>query len=209
MMNCSKCGNGLDDNEAIVWKCNSCGKSFRVKLSKLQKLQQQKGMSSEKTFIKCPECDTGLDDGNENLTWKCSKCGYISNENLAKIIGEKYGNSLRESVSDYTGQIQNSNRTKIVSLKSIRNILFVIAILCFIISGVFFDKGYNVKNEYYNSEDFSSLNKNAYVGGDAYNYIINGNYFTGYSVIASAALLSGVILLGSVVNLVIKIKEYE
>lgn len=47
-----------------------------------------------------------------------------------------------------------------------------------------------------------------HVGGDAYNYIINGTYFTGYVVIASATLLSGVILLTNVAKLMIKIKEF-
>lgn len=41
---------------------------------------------------------------------------------------------------------------------------------------------YDKKDRYYNSEDYSSLNENAYVGGDAYNYIINGTHFTGYMV---------------------------
>ncbi len=59
---------------------------------------------------------------------------------------------------------------------------------------MFFSKGHNAKNEYYNSENYTLFNKNAYVGKDVYNHIINGIYFTGYSVIASAALLSGMIL---------------
>lgn len=41
---------------------------------------------------------------------------------------------------------------------------------------------YDKKNNYYNSESLSSLDENAYVGGDAYNFIINGTYFTGYMV---------------------------
>lgn len=60
-------------------------------------------------------------------------------------------------------------------------------------SGIFFYKGYDVKNNYYNSK-YSYTYENAYVGSDAYNYIINGTYFTGYSVIASASLLCGVLL---------------
>ena len=41
---------------------------------------------------------------------------------------------------------------------------------------------YDKKDNYYNSESLTSLNENAYVGGDAYNYIINGTYFAGYMV---------------------------
>lgn len=74
--------------------------------------------------------------------------------------------------------------------------------------GYFFAKGHNVKNDYYNS-DYSTLNKNAYVGGDAYNYIINGTYFTGYSVIAAATLICGMILISNSIMISIKVKEYE
>lgn len=41
---------------------------------------------------------------------------------------------------------------------------------------------YDKKDNYYNSESLTTLNENAYVGGDAYNYIINGTHFTGYMV---------------------------
>lgn len=37
---------------------------------------------------------------------------------------------------------------------------------------------YNNSSNY--NSDYSSLRKNAYVGGDAYNYIINAEYFSGY-----------------------------
>ena len=83
-------------------------------------------------------------------------------------------------------QNENSKKINLISW------FIPISIFCFIIAGIFFYKGYDAKNNYHNSEYYTSLNKNAYVGGDAYNYIINGTYFTGYSVIASAFLLSGV-----------------
>lgn len=90
-------------------------------------------------------------------------------------------------------------------LKKLKNILLSTAIGCFLISTIFFYKGYDAKNNYYNSE-YSTLNENAYVGGDAYNYIINGTYFMGYSVIASAFMLSGVLLCCTTVMVFIKIK---
>ena len=101
------------------------------------------------------------------------------------------------------------NKPLIKLLRRMKNILIIASIICFILSGVFFSRCYNVKNEYYNSENFPILNKNAYVGGDAYNYIINGTYFTGYAVIASATLLGGIVLIVHSVLLIIKIKEYD
>ena len=50
------------------------------------------------------------------------------------------------------------------------------------------DKMYN----YVNSEYSWIESHNAYVGGDAYNYIINGNYATGFFVLATMFALMGV-----------------
>lgn len=45
---------------------------------------------------------------------------------------------------------------------------------------------------YRNSEYFTSRNVNAYVGGDAYNYIINGNYATAFFVLAAVFVIMGI-----------------
>ena len=119
------------------------------------------------TFTNCPECGTPLKWQDANHPTQCPNCGYSFNNNT-------------------TTQNENSKKINLISW------VIPISIFCFIIAGIFFYKGYDAKNNYHNSEYYTSLNKNAYVGGDAYNYIINGTYFTGYSVIASAFLLSGV-----------------
>ena len=43
----------------------------------------------------------------------------------------------------------------------------------------------------YRSDLSSSLNVNAYVGGDAYNYIINGTYATTFCALAAALAIIG------------------
>ena len=48
---------------------------------------------------------------------------------------------------------------------------------------------------YYQSEKYYSLSKNAYVGGDAYNYIINANYFTGYICLGGTLYICSTILI--------------
>lgn len=53
-------------------------------------------------------------------------------------------------------------------------------------------KGIDKMTNYYNSEYVTSLNKNAYVGGDAYNYIINGNYATAFFVLTSMFVLAAI-----------------
>ena len=71
--------------------------------------------------------------------------------------------------------------------------LYLLSIICFFISGMFGYKGYDKMTNYYNSEDYSILNENAYVGGDAYNYIINGTYSTSYFTLTSGFMISGVL----------------
>lgn len=57
-----------------------------------------------------------------------------------------------------------------------------------VIGLIFLGMGFYKKNNYTNSE-YSLVTENAYVGGDAYNYIINGTYFTAYAVIGTGALI--------------------
>ncbi len=73
--------------------------------------------------------------------------------------------------------------------KKVVCILAVITAIALILGVQKIYTGYDKKNNYYYSESYSSLDKNAYVGGDAYNYIINGNYFTGYMVQGMGYLL--------------------
>lgn len=75
--------------------------------------------------------------------------------------------------------------------QSLSKVLYIIAACFYILSAVAFYKGYDKITNYYYSEKYYNLNKNAYVGGDAYNYIINGNYATGYYVLSMGTLLTG------------------
>ena len=79
--------------------------------------------------------------------------------------------------------------------KSFAVLFWILSAALILLSCVIFAKGFDVKDNYYSSENYPSLNMNAYVGGNAYNYIINGTYFAGYSAIGSAAALGAVILL--------------
>lgn len=44
----------------------------------------------------------------------------------------------------------------------------------------------------YHSDEIIALNQNAYVGGDAYNYIINGNYATAFFVLTTMFVLAAI-----------------
>ena len=53
-------------------------------------------------------------------------------------------------------------------------------------------KGIDKMSNYYYSENYPSLNTNAYVGGDAYNYIINGTYATAFFVLTATFVLAAI-----------------
>lgn len=73
-----------------------------------------------------------------------------------------------------------------------KKVLFCLAAIFFIAFGVVTYRGYDKMTKYYNS-GYSSLNKNAYVEGDAYNFIINGTYATAYFVLASGFLITSAV----------------
>lgn len=72
--------------------------------------------------------------------------------------------------------------------------LYIIAACLYAMSLFMLFKGWDKMTHYHNSESYPSLNVNAYVGGDAYNYIINGNYATGFFVLGAGFFLSGTVL---------------
>lgn len=74
-------------------------------------------------------------------------------------------------------------------------LLIVLSVISFIYCSDYADKSFDKYERYYHSENYSSLNKNAYVGGDAYNYIINGTYFTAFAVYSVGFGIGGAIFL--------------
>ena len=135
------------------------------------------------TMIKCVECGKEISDSVS----QCPECG-------CPVIHQN---------------VKGADKTWKTKLKKLRHRLRIMALVCFCIACLFFLKGADVKNNYYNSDKYTSLNQNAYVGGDAYNYIINGTYFTGYSVTASAFLICGVICINGAMSISVKLFEKE
>lgn len=73
------------------------------------------------------------------------------------------------------------------------NKLKIISVILLILGIIFIGMGFEKKDNY-SGEDSIKDTHNAYVGGDAYNYIINSNYFTGYVTLGSACILGAIIL---------------
>lgn len=68
----------------------------------------------------------------------------------------------------------------------------IISGVSFVVSMVMLGCGLDKMFLYSDGEGYGVELHNAYVGGDAYNYIINGNYATGFFVLAMMFALMGV-----------------
>ncbi len=68
----------------------------------------------------------------------------------------------------------------------------ILSIISFIASIVLLGLGMDKMFNYDNGEFYPYEYHNAYVGGDAYNFIINGNYATGFFVLTAISTLMGV-----------------
>lgn len=82
-----------------------------------------------------------------------------------------------------------------------RVILFFVSVILLIGSIVSIGVGFDKYLNYYNSENYYSLNKNAYVGGDAYNYIINAGYFTAFVTLGGCMLITSAICATTAIKL--------
>lgn len=69
-------------------------------------------------------------------------------------------------------------------MKKQTSIFLILSIVLYILMAVFLYQGYDKTTNYSNPEYSTTLAENVYVGGDAYNYIINSNYATGRFVLA-------------------------
>ena len=127
-------------------------------------------------LICCPNCNHEISD----LSEKCVHCGYVINNNNSNLDGTKKSKCKR-SVP-----------------------LIVLAIICFVFSGIMLFRGIDKMSFYSNTGSF--FDRNAYVGGDAYNYIINGTYSTSFFVLSAGFFISGMICVASN-EIIIRIPE--
>ena len=83
----------------------------------------------------------------------------------------------------------------------------ILSVVFIILGVVLLYIGFSKINKYENPEYSWEESINAYVGGDAYNYIINGTYFTSYSVMGTGSLIIASIMGGITIYLSIKSDE--
>lgn len=83
------------------------------------------------------------------------------------------------------------------------NWLTILTIVFIILGILFAGIGFHKMLVYEGSEYSWRESKNAYVGGDAYNYIINGTYFSGFSALSGAMFICAVICLENLLKLMV------
>ncbi len=78
----------------------------------------------------------------------------------------------------------------------------VVGGLCYLVSLILIFKGSDRLTKYQMSEYSSEDDRYAYVGGDAYNYIINTNVMNSYFTISASLLVAGTLFIvaGLIVN---------
>jgi hypothetical protein len=82
-----------------------------------------------------------------------------------------------------------------------KKLLNVVSIICYGFAGFFVYKGYDKMTNYFNSDSLTLSSHNAYVGGDAYNYIINAGQATAFFVVAlTCVIIASTILILNKLN---------
>lgn len=129
--------------------------------------------------IMCKKCHTEI---NDNCDF-CSVCG----EPTSKLNLDDFNNGVfeksktTETIADDVKNVLSSKDNKLKKYMKI----------CLITSALLFCLGFYKNNVYKNPEYSWETSINAHVGGDAYNYIINGNRATGCYVLSMGFMLAG------------------
>lgn len=121
--------------------------------------------------INCGKCGKHID----STDMFCNECG-------TKVVEDNKSLIVDSNESNINTKTQEDNPTNLI----VPIVISAIIGLLFWIRGFYFYLAYE-------SGDYGD-SVNAYVGGDAYNYIINGTYFTAFAVIGGVFILGSFIL---------------
>ena len=129
----------------------------------------------------CSECNKEI----EKTALSCPSCGcLITNDEHQEIVHKKSDGISNDNNFSTFSTTNNNHSETLISLSAIS----------FIVSFIFYYKGYDKLTNYSNPRSFSLESQNAYVSGDAYNYIINGTYSTSFFVLGVGFSLIGLLL---------------
>ena len=166
-----------------------------------------------KNVVVCKECCREITEEEfKEYGGLCKKCYGLKQEDIESTNNYEMKKHNKGEIIQLLENIKNKWRRINIMKKEI--IIFIVTIILAILSIVlvvkgleFIKEGFDVKENYYYSSNYSLLNKHAYVGGDAYNYIINANYFTGYMVLGCSSIICATI--SGAIAILINIKRYR
>lgn len=126
----------------------------------------------------CKKCGAMIPSGQS----KCEKCGW----EVPQSNQETVSSPIEEQA--LTVPEQNTQKTEKTKW-SVWGYLAIVSLCC----GAFtFYKGLDKMFRYDSGDSYPHKYVNAYVGGDAYNYIINGTYATAFFVLTAMFVLAAI-----------------
>ena len=126
----------------------------------------------------CKKCGAMIPSGQS----KCEKCGW----EVPQSNQETVSSPIEEQA--LTVPEQNTQKTEKTKW-SVWGHLAIVSLCC----GAFtFYKGLDKMFRYDSGDSYPHKYVNAYVGGDAYNYIINGTYATAFFVLTAMFVLAAI-----------------
>lgn len=130
----------------------------------------------------CLECCTQYDDS----IVKCTKCGYTKFKEIPSDV----------NVKNTDTSLNNSSSTFdfIEIFSFITTMLILLTVTTTVMGFVNISKAFDIKKNAFSY-------KYSYVGGDAYNAIINSNHFVGYIVLGMGCLIISVLLVFMIIKL--------
>ena len=125
----------------------------------------------------CKKCGTMIPDGQ----LKCEKCGWEVPRNNPEEAFHIEANALTTPIQKHQKVAKNK--------LSVWCYLAIVSLCC----GAFtFYEGLDKMFRYDSGDSYPYKYVNAYVGGDAYNYIINGTYATAFFVLTAMFVLAAI-----------------
>lgn len=126
----------------------------------------------------CKKCGAMIPSGQQ----KCEKCGWEVPQNNQETVSSPIEEQALTVPEQNT---QKAEKTKL----SVWCYLAIASLCC----GAFtFGEGLDKMFRYDSGDSYPYKYVNAYVGGDAYNYIINGTYATAFFVLTAMFVLAAI-----------------
>ena len=150
--------------------------------------------------VKCPECGNTVEEAADI----CPECGFPLDEyRKEKEEQKRRAEELRIKKEEERRRFEEERKRKqeeyrlkyeaSLSNKGKSSLRWrILSVVSFILSGIMLYKVYDKMTRYYNPEYSWRSSVNAYVGADAYNYIINGTYATSFFILATMFALMGI-----------------